>query len=335
MKRDAAAEYLAGHIPGAVRFDIDAIADHSNPCPICCRTPSSSRARSARSASPIATPSSCMTVRACFPRRGCGGHFVCSAPRTCSSSMAAFRSGRPNGARLKPAPVKRAPRTFEARKAADIVASLDAVRAALQSKSAQVVDARPADRFVGAAPEPRAGVRSGHMPGAFNVPSSAMVENGSLASPEKLRAAFAAGGVDLDRPIITSCGSGRVRRNALARARCPRQGTQGALRRFMVGMGSARRFAGRTEGLIHGAPGSGCIPPAGSGGRKTLPRWSHSCSTATRRVHHRGEFRRGWRHDAENDLRGIADCLFLERHGIFILSGAAKGIRNPQIGEAR
>jgi len=103
---------------------------------------------------------------------------------------------------------KRAPRRFEARKPADIVASLDAVRSALESKSAQVVDARPADRFVGAAPEPRAGVRSGHMPGALNVPSTAVVENGSLASPEKLRAAFAAGGVDLDRPVITSCGSG-------------------------------------------------------------------------------------------------------------------------------
>ena len=52
------------------------------------------------------------------------------------------------------------------------------------------------------------GVRSGHMPGAFNVPSSAVVENGSLAPAEKLRAAFAAGGVNLDRPVITSCGSG-------------------------------------------------------------------------------------------------------------------------------
>jgi thiosulfate/3-mercaptopyruvate sulfurtransferase len=71
-----------------------------------------------------------------------------------------------------------------------------------------VVDARPADRFRGEAPEPRAGVRSGHMPGSFNVPFTALIDKGTLAAPERLKAAFAAGGVDLDQPIITSCGSG-------------------------------------------------------------------------------------------------------------------------------
>jgi thiosulfate/3-mercaptopyruvate sulfurtransferase len=82
------------------------------------------------------------------------------------------------------------------------------VRAALASGSAQVVDARSPERFLGQAPEPRAGVRSGHMPGARNVPSTSVVENGRLAAPDKLRRAFAAGGVDVDKPIITSCGSG-------------------------------------------------------------------------------------------------------------------------------
>ncbi|MGZ3308092.1 MAG: sulfurtransferase, partial [Xanthobacteraceae bacterium] len=119
-----------------------------------------------------------------------------------------FPKWRAEGRPIEAGPVKRAPRRFAARRAADIVASLETVRAALGSGSAQVVDARPADRFLGTAPEPRAGVRSGHMPGAFNVPSSAVVENGSLAPAEKLRAAFAAGGVNLDRPVITSCGSG-------------------------------------------------------------------------------------------------------------------------------
>src|SRR5262249_1127978 len=99
-------------------------------------------------------------------------------------------------------------RTFRGRKDADLVASLAAVRAALASGSAQVVDARPAERFLGQAPEPRPGLRSGHMPGAFNVPSTSVIENGRLAPPEKLRRAFAAGGVDLEAPIITTCGSG-------------------------------------------------------------------------------------------------------------------------------
>jgi thiosulfate/3-mercaptopyruvate sulfurtransferase len=76
------------------------------------------------------------------------------------------------------------------------------------NKSAQVVDARPADRFRGQAPEPRPGVRGGHMPGALNVPVTGLIENGRLIAPEKIAEKFKAGGVDLDKPIITSCGSG-------------------------------------------------------------------------------------------------------------------------------
>ncbi len=112
--------------------------------------------------------------------------------------------GRP----LEQGMATRPPRTFNARQPSDAVASVEAVRAALEHKSAQVVDARPADRFLGQAAEPRPGVRPGHMPGAFNVPSTAVVENGRLASLEKLAQAFAAGGVDLEKPMITSCGSG-------------------------------------------------------------------------------------------------------------------------------
>jgi thiosulfate/3-mercaptopyruvate sulfurtransferase len=79
---------------------------------------------------------------------------------------------------------------------------------ALNDGKTQVVDARPAGRFAGRDPEPRPGLRGGHMPGAKNVPSSDLVENGRLAAPDKIAAAFAKAGVDLDKPIITSCGSG-------------------------------------------------------------------------------------------------------------------------------
>jgi thiosulfate/3-mercaptopyruvate sulfurtransferase len=71
-----------------------------------------------------------------------------------------------------------------------------------------VVDARAADRFRGEAPEPRPGLRSGHMPGARNVPFGGVLKDNRLASPEKIAAAFKAGGVDVDKPVITSCGSG-------------------------------------------------------------------------------------------------------------------------------
>src|SRR5262249_19778705 len=114
-----------------------------------------------------------------------------------------FPKWKAEGRPIESGPARRAPKPFHARTPSDVVAALPHVQAALRTASAQVVDARPADRFRGEAAEPRAGVRSGHMPGSFNVPSTALVENGTLVSPGRLRQAFAAGGVDIDRPIIT------------------------------------------------------------------------------------------------------------------------------------
>ena len=104
--------------------------------------------------------------------------------------------------------VKRLPRHFTARMDHGAVAAVDDVRGALASRSAQVVDARSAERFRGQAAEPRPGLRSGRMPGSFNVPFQLLVEDGRLAPPEQLAAAFAQGGVDIDKPIVTTCGSG-------------------------------------------------------------------------------------------------------------------------------
>ena len=102
----------------------------------------------------------------------------------------------------------RPPRTFTARMSPDIVAALPKIQSVLADKTAQVVDARPADRFRGDAPEPRPGVRPGHIPGSLNVPYTELVKDGKLLPADELRKAFAAGGVDIDKPIITSCGSG-------------------------------------------------------------------------------------------------------------------------------
>ncbi len=88
------------------------------------------------------------------------------------------------------------------------VASLDEVKAAVMNGRLQIADARPAARFTGEAPEPRAGVRAGHMPGAFNLPFMALSENGRLKSEAALRAVFAEAGLDPEAPVVTSCGSG-------------------------------------------------------------------------------------------------------------------------------
>jgi thiosulfate/3-mercaptopyruvate sulfurtransferase len=115
-----------------------------------------------------------------------------------------IKEGRP----LEQGEARREPRTFVAKLDPHVVASLDDVRKALQGDAVQVVDARPADRFEGRAPEPRPGVKSGHMPGALNLPFIEILDGEKLKSPPALGAAFAARGVDLKKPIITTCGSG-------------------------------------------------------------------------------------------------------------------------------
>jgi thiosulfate/3-mercaptopyruvate sulfurtransferase len=208
LKRDPAAEYLAGHIPGAVRFDIDAIADHSNPLPH--MLPSADAFARTVGALGIANTDTIVV----YDGIGLGG-----APRVWwtfrifgARNVFILDGGLPKwkaeGRALQSGAVERAPRKFAARLDAAVVAGVSDVQRALAQKSAQVVDARPADRFRGEAPEPRPGLRSGHMPGALNVPSTGLAENGRLIAPGRIAQVFAAGGVDLDKPIITSCGSG-------------------------------------------------------------------------------------------------------------------------------
>jgi thiosulfate/3-mercaptopyruvate sulfurtransferase len=102
-------------------------------------------------------------------------------------------------------PVTTLPPRFEP----GLVRSLDEVRVLIGDSATQLVDARAGGRFRAEVPEPRAGLRSGHMPGALNVPWQPLVNgDGTLKSADELRAAFIAAGVDLDRPIVTTCGSG-------------------------------------------------------------------------------------------------------------------------------
>jgi thiosulfate/3-mercaptopyruvate sulfurtransferase len=208
MKRDARAEYNDGHIPGAVFFDIDAIADHSTDLPH--MLPGPDHFAREMGAMGISDKDTIVVY---------DGAGLFSAPRVWwtfrifgAKNVYILDGGLPkwkaeNRPLERDAP-KRAPRTFNAVMNTRIVANLDEVSLALTSRSSQIVDARSPERFRGDAPEPRPGLRAGHMPGALNVPSSAIIENGRLVSREKIKQAFAAGGVDLDKPVITSCGSG-------------------------------------------------------------------------------------------------------------------------------
>ena len=139
----------------------------------------------------------------------------------------------------------RHPTRFAARFTPGAVRDMAEIRDGLAAAAFQVVDARPADRFRGEAPEPRSWVKSGRIPGSRNVPSSALIADGELKDAESLRAAFVAGGVDLDQPIVTSCGSG-VNAAILSLA-LETLGVEPArpLRRLVDRVGRARRHAGR------------------------------------------------------------------------------------------
>jgi thiosulfate/3-mercaptopyruvate sulfurtransferase len=92
---------------------------------------------------------------------------------------------------------------------ASLIRDMDDMKEALAKRSAQIVDARPAGRFVGSEPEPRPGLRCGHLPGARSVPSQSLInDDGTLKAPAELARIFAAAGIDPAQPVVTTCGSG-------------------------------------------------------------------------------------------------------------------------------
>ena len=207
--RDARAEHAERHIPGAVFFDIDEISDHSNPLPHMLPEPADFAVHARRLG---VEPSSRVVVY--------DGHGIFSAPRVWWSFRAMGHANTfvLDGGLTKwiaeAHPVEagwplRDHGEFKAHPDAGLVRDIEHVRAALAGGTEQLVDARPAGRFTGETQEPRAGLRSGHMPGARNVPSSSVITpQGTLADAASLERLFAEAGVDLDRPIVTTCGSG-------------------------------------------------------------------------------------------------------------------------------
>ena len=206
--RIGAAEFRLKHIPGAVFFDIDTIADHDQGLPHMLPKPETlAKAMTALGLGDrmrfvvYDTTGLYAAARVWWTLRA----YRVEDVRILVGGLPKWiREGRP----LETGDAHPKPRPFAPRPADGFVASLEEVRAALESGSAQVVDARPAERFRGAVPEPRPGVRSGRIPGSLNLPFVDIIEHGSLKSPDALKAAFAGHGIDLQKPIITTCGSG-------------------------------------------------------------------------------------------------------------------------------
>ena len=207
--RDARADFEAERLPGAVFFDIEAVSDPASPYPHMLPTPQAFA--QAMGEMGISESDDIIVydaqglfsaARVWWTLRTMGAQRV----RVLDGGLPKWRAeGRP----LEHGPIvlgKAA--TFDAALNAESVVNLDQVLQSLGGE-VQVVDARGAPRFRGEAAEPRPGVRSGHMPGALNLPFSQLLNaDGTLKRGTALKAAFNDAGVDLDRPVITSCGSG-------------------------------------------------------------------------------------------------------------------------------
>ena len=210
--RDPRAEYLAAHIPGARFFDIDAISDDTSGLPH------------------MLPPAAKFSARVRKMGIGDGQRVVVydgagmfSAARVWwtfrvmgHDNVAVLDGGMPKwraeGRPVEAGPVSASERHFTARNNPRMVRHLDEVAAIVEGRGgsgAQIVDARSPARFRGEAPEPRPGVRPGHIPGARNVPYGAVLnDDATFKSPADIRAAFEAAGIDLKKPVVTSCGSG-------------------------------------------------------------------------------------------------------------------------------
>lgn len=210
MHRDPKAEFAEAHIPGAVYFDIDEIADTGSALPHMLPSPEKFSAR----------------VR----RLGLGdgvrvvvydGMGMFSAPRVwwmfrvfghedVAVLDGGMRKWRAEGRPVESEAPRPPERHFTARMNSILVRDIEQMRANLALRREQVLDARSAGRFAGTDPEPRPGLRSGHIPGSRNLPVNELcsAETGCILPANKLRARFAKAGIDPSGPIVTTCGSG-------------------------------------------------------------------------------------------------------------------------------
>ncbi len=201
-------EYNAAHIPGAVFFDQDVIADKNSGLPHTLPSPEF-----------FAQHVGAMGITVDETIVVYDGPGMFSAPRVWWMLRimgvkdvrvldGGFDGWKAGGYPVTDEPTKIAPTLFSPAFNKAAVVDFGEMRAIVDERRSQIADARGAGRFTGQEAEPRAGMRSGHMPGARNVPVGSLSENGALKDLQSLRKIFADAGVDLEKPVVTSCGSG-------------------------------------------------------------------------------------------------------------------------------
>lgn len=207
-KRNGIEDFLAGHVPGAVFFDQDVISDHSTGLPHSLPSPDVFAAEVGKLG---LVESDTIVVY--------DGLGFFSAPRVWwmlrimgASDVYVMDGGldgwKAEGRTLETGVATHEPTVFTPTFRSDKVIPFDAMRDIVEDGSAQIADARGAGRFTGDEAEPRAGMRSGHMPGARNLPATSLSSGGRFKDVATLKALIEDAGIDLSRPVVTSCGSG-------------------------------------------------------------------------------------------------------------------------------
>lgn len=210
MRRDAKAEFLAAHIPGAVHFDIDEIADTASPLPHMLPKPEKFAARAKKLGLGDGNRIVVYDGPGLFSAARVWWMFRVFGHEDVAVLDGGLRKWQAEGRPTESGPPAPRERHFTARVNSLLVRELEGVKRNLATGREQVVDARSPGRFAGREPEPRPGLRGGHIPGARNLPFGEMTDpaTGTLLPAPALAAKFRAAGIDPDKPVVASCGSG-------------------------------------------------------------------------------------------------------------------------------
>lgn len=209
LGRDAAAEYRDAHIPGAVYFDIDEVKDTRTALPHMLPSPEEFAAAAGRLGIGDGDHVVVYGARGMIASARVWWTFRVFGHDRVSVLDGGFPKWRAEGRPVESGVVTPAPRRFTAKMRPELVRDLQAMLANVEQGTEQVVDARSRGRFTATEPEPRPGLRGGHIPGSVSLPYDELIgEHGTLLPPAELRRAFRDAGLDLGRPITATCGSG-------------------------------------------------------------------------------------------------------------------------------
>ena len=208
--RDAKTEYLSEHIPGALFFDIDDLSDENSKLPHMLPSTVKFASRMKKMGVGDGLRIVVYDTYGLFSAARVWWTFRAMGHQDVAVLNGGLKKWKAEGRPLEDGPpVPRTARHFTPLLNNSLVRDLDDMKSYVTNGAMQIVDARPKGRFEGAEPEPRPGLRTGHIPGSRNVPSAEILNSdGTLKSPEELQKIFSAAGIDPQAPVVTTCGSG-------------------------------------------------------------------------------------------------------------------------------